>query len=82
MKPTFLWKNFKLGEELSVSGAFIFNGLRRFHQLKQLDHSDEIFEVFYYLSVGVERLMKIAIVLIEHDDALDQAAFRRKPENT
>jgi hypothetical protein len=75
MKRTFLWKNFKLGEELSVSGAFIYNGLRRFHELKQLDFADEVFEVFYYLSVGIERLMKIAIVLIEHDDALDQSAF-------
>jgi hypothetical protein len=38
MKPTFLWKNFKLCEELSVSGAFVDNGL-----------PDEVFEVFYYL---------------------------------
>lgn len=48
MEPTFLWKNFKLGEELSVSGALVYNGLRRFYELKQLDFADEIFEVFYY----------------------------------
>jgi hypothetical protein len=45
MKPTEFWKNFELGEELSVSGAFIYNGPRRFHELHKLDHTDEIFEV-------------------------------------
>ncbi len=75
MKPTDFWKNFKLGEELSVSGAFIYNGLRCFHELPKLDHTDEIFEVFYYLSIGLERLMKITIVLLEHEDMVDQRAF-------
>jgi hypothetical protein len=69
------WKNFRLGEELSVCGAFIYNGLRRFHAIHKLDHADDLFDVFYNLSVGIERLMKIVIVLIEHDDAADQEAF-------
>jgi hypothetical protein len=69
------WKNFRLREELSVSGAFIYNGLRRFHVLHKLDHADDLLELFYHLCVGVERLMKIVIVLIEHDDAADQEAF-------
>lgn len=59
MNPAQFWKNFQLGEEVSISGAFIYNGLRRFHELRQLDYADEIFEVFYYLSVGLERLLKI-----------------------
>jgi hypothetical protein len=75
MKPTLFWKNFKLGEELSLSGAFIYNGIRGFHELQNLNHADEIFEVLYHLAVGFERLMKIAIVLIEHDDTKDQSAF-------
>jgi len=65
MKPTEFWENFNLGEEVSISGAFIYNGLRRFHELKNLDYTDEVFEVFYYLSVGLERLLKIAVVLLE-----------------
>lgn len=69
------WKNFSLGEELSVAGTFIYNGLRRFHELHQLDYADDLFEVFYDLSIGVERLMKIAIILLEHDDASDQATL-------
>jgi len=77
MNPAQFWKNFKLGEEISIAGAFIYNGLRRFHELRKLDHADEIFEVFYYLSVGLERLLKIAIVLLEHEDHGDQKALEQ-----
>ena len=77
MNPTQFWKNFKLGEELSISGAFIYNGLRRFHELRKLDFADEIFEVFYPLSIGIERLLKIAVVLLEHKDYGDQEALEK-----
>jgi hypothetical protein len=72
MIPSDFWKNFRLGEELDISGAFIYNGLRQFHEMRTLDYADEIFEVFYYLSVGLERLLKIAVVLLEHRDGVDQ----------
>lgn len=71
------WKNFNLGEELSISGTFIYNGLRRFHEMQVIDHTDEIFEFLYNLSVGLERLLKIAVVLIEHKDGSDQEAFEK-----
>ena len=66
------WKNFKLGEEISVSGAFIYNGLRRYHEMRILDFTDEVFEFLYNLSVGFERLLKIGVVLFEHNDLIDQ----------
>ncbi|GGX95755.1 hypothetical protein GCM10007160_24220 [Litchfieldella qijiaojingensis] len=77
MNPAEFWKNFRLGEELSISGAFIYNGLRRFYELRKLDHPDEIFEVLYNLSVGIERLLKIAVVLLEHADSQDQEALEQ-----
>jgi len=77
MNRSELWKNFQLGEELDVSGTFIYNGLCRFYELRKLDYSADLFEVFYQLSVGIERLMKIAIVLLEHDDADDHGIFER-----
>ncbi|MCX6178680.1 MAG: hypothetical protein NT163_04835 [Chlorobiales bacterium] len=77
MKPAEFWKNFRLGEELSISGTFTYNGLRRFYELRILDHSDEIFEVLYNLSVGLERLLKIAVILLEHSDSQDQEAFEK-----
>lgn len=71
------WKNFDLGQELSVSGAFIYNGLRCFHGMKVFDHSDEVFEFLYNISVGLERVLKVTVVLLEHDDATDQEDFER-----
>ena len=72
MQPPEFWKNFKLGEELSISGTFIYNGLRAFHDAGQLDFNEDMFEVLYNLSVGVERLLKVAIVLLEHDEHTNQ----------
>lgn len=77
MNTSDFWKNFKLGEEISVSGAFIYNGLRRYHEMKSLDFTDELFEFLYDLSVGIERLLKIAIVLYEHDDSTDQEELEK-----
>ena len=78
MKPTQFWKNFRLGEEIGVSGAFIYNGMRRFHEIQMLDFTDEVFEFLYNLSVGFERLLKITVVLLEHYDTIDQ----KKLENS
>jgi hypothetical protein len=69
------WKNFALGEELDIAGRFIYNGLRFFHEMETLSFETEIFEVLYNLSVGLERLLKIAVILIEHTDMTDQATF-------
>ena len=77
MNPSDFWKNFRLGEEVHISGAFIYNGLRRFHELPKLDFADELFECLYNLSVGLERLLKIAVVLHEHTEAGDQEALEQ-----
>ena len=77
MKPDEAWKNFALGHELSVSGAFLFDGIRRFHEMQNFDHTDQIFGFFYNLSVGFERLFKVAIVLLEHDNCQNQGEFEQ-----
>lgn len=63
MKKIELWKNFNLGTELDISGNFIFNGLKTFHQMKNFYYEDEIFDFLYSISVGIERLFKIIIFL-------------------
>ncbi|MEL6949080.1 MAG: hypothetical protein AAGM16_02980 [Pseudomonadota bacterium] len=65
------WKNFNLLDEISIAGAFVYNGLRRFHEMQRLDYTDELFEFLYNLSVGIERLLKVAVVLLEHDETTD-----------
>jgi len=77
MKPTTFWKNFQLGEELSISGVFIYNGMRRFHEMQNLNHTEEVFEFLYNLSVGFERLLKIAVVLLEHNDGIKQEELEK-----
>ena len=72
-----LWKNFRLGEEVHVAGSFIYNGLRRFHELEMLNYTDELFEFLYNLSVGIERILKIAIVLHEHTEDTDQDVLEK-----
>jgi len=70
-----MWKNFDLGKEVQVSGTFIYNGLRCFHEMRTLDHAEEVFDFLYNLSVGFERLLKVAVTLLEHDGAQDQVDF-------
>lgn len=71
------WKNFKLGKELDISGSFIYNGLRSFHEMQTLYHEEEAFEFLYSVSVGLERLLKICVILIEHNNTLDQKEFEK-----
>ena len=77
MDPTDIWKNFRLGEEIHISGTFIYNGLRRFHELRKLDFADELFEFLYELSIGLERLLKIAVVLYEHTETVNQEVLEK-----
>jgi len=71
------WQNFQLGDELDISGIFIYNGLEAFRRIKSLNNSVEIFEVLYNLSVGIERVCKVAIALLECDDNTDHKEFEK-----
>lgn len=71
------WKNFSLGTELETSGIFIYNGLKQINDLKNYNYPEDVFEVLYNLSVGLERLMKIVIVLTEHQDYANQEALEK-----
>ncbi len=71
------WKNFDLGKEIDVAGTFLYNGIRCFHEMQTLTHSTEIFECLYNIAVGLERLLKVAVIFLEHDGTQDQEAFER-----
>ena len=59
------WKNYELGSEISISGSLIYNGIYAFHQIRDFNDAEEnIFEFFYNISVGFERLMKIMLMSI------------------
>jgi hypothetical protein len=68
MNPKEFWQNFKMGEEQEIACNFIYDGLRNLHEMETLNLETEIFPVLYNLSIGLERLFKVAIVLLEIDD--------------
>ena len=71
MKPEEWWKNFALGVELDAAGTFVYNGIKALHELPSLNHPVDSFEILYSLSVGIERLLKVALVLIEHHEQIE-----------
>ena len=77
MKRDQFWKNFELCTELNISGRFIYNGLHTFHEMQHFAYEEEIFEFLYNISVGIERLLKIAVILIEHNETVDQNNFKK-----
>lgn len=62
----FRWKNFDLNTELHVAGSFIYEGINLIDRLSQLRFEDEYFQFLYNISVGVERLEKVAYLLVAH----------------
>lgn len=77
MTPETWWKNYALGMEIDAAGTFIYNGIKALHELNYLEHPIASFEVLYSLSVGIERLSKVAIILIEHSDYIDADEFEK-----
>ena len=77
MNKTTYWKNFNLGRELEIAGSFIYNGLKAFDNMESFCYDGEIFEFLYNISVGIERLEKVTIILIEHDDKTIQEEFEK-----
>lgn len=73
----YFWKNWRLGTELQVSGSFVFNGILVLDKMETFHFEEECFEFLYNLSIGFERLFKIAIILLEHDTNSDQESFEK-----
>lgn len=71
------WKNWRMGTELQISGSFIYNALFLLDQMETFYYEEECFEFLYNTSVGLERLIKIAIVLTEHDKMENQEIFEK-----
>lgn len=70
-----IWQSVKLSEEQEIACNFIYDGLRNLHDMETLGFETEIFPVLYNLSIGIERLLKIAIILLEFNDKTDIDVF-------
>lgn len=64
----FKWKNFDLNMELHIAGDFIYEGIYLIDRSFHLRYEDEYFLFLYNISVGIERLEKIAYLLLAHRD--------------
>jgi hypothetical protein len=77
MTPTQFWQNFQLGFEQEIACNFIYDGLRNLHDMETLDQETEIFPVLYDLSIGIERLLKVAVVLVKYNEETDVESLER-----
>lgn len=77
MNPPTFWQNFKLGQEQEIAAGFIYDGLRILHDTETLGQETDIFPILYNLSIGLERLSKVAIILIEFKDDINIKKFER-----
>lgn len=75
MTPTQYWQNFELGKELDVACGFLYDGLRNLRDMRDFREEADIFPVLYNLSVGLERLLKVGVVLVEFAEGTDMTAF-------
>jgi len=76
MKKTEYWKTI-LCKELALSGSYIYNGLKTFDEMESFYYEEEIFEFLYAISIGIERLQKIAIILKENIPPDEQQDFEK-----
>ncbi|KGO91026.1 hypothetical protein [Flavobacterium subsaxonicum] len=76
-EPDFFWKNFRLGTELQISGTLIYNALYFLDTIEYIHHEEDIFELLYNLAIGIERLQKITIILLEHSESINQLDFEK-----
>lgn len=77
MNPKEFWQNFKLGEEQEIACNFIYDGLRNLHEMETLNLETDIFPVLYNLSIGLERMFKVAIILLEVNDNTNIDEFEK-----
>lgn len=77
MNPKEFWQNFQLGVEQEIACNFIYDGLKNLHDMETLSLETEVFPVMYNLSIGIERLLKVAVVLSEFNDDSDVVALEQ-----
>lgn len=62
----FQYKNFNMGTELDIAGVFIYDGMKTFNDLHEIYYESDTFSVLYHFAVGIERLQKVLVVLIDN----------------
>lgn len=66
--PQFKWTNFDFNMDIHVAGDFLYEGIYLIDRLSQLRYEDDYFLFLYNIAVGVERLEKVAYLLLAFKD--------------
>lgn len=77
MNPNEFWQNFQLGIEQEIACNFIYDGLKNLHDMETLSMDTEVFLVLYDLSVGFERLLKVAVAMLEFNENADVSVLEK-----
>jgi len=77
------YKNFKMGTEIDISGTFIFSGMKELEKIKYYAVASEVFSFLYHIAVGIERLQKVLLVLLEEieEDKINEFEESLKTHN-
>lgn len=81
MNPDLWFKNFNMVIELDVAGEFIFNGIQEIYQTTFFRNDANTFVMLYNLSVGIERLQKIVVTLLEYNSEIGKENFEAHLKN-
>ena len=60
-----------MAKELDVAGEFVYAALEKINKIDTYEEVSDIFFILYHLSVGIERLQKILLVVL-NDVELDK----------
>lgn len=71
------WKNVNLNKELHIAGSFLYDAIYGLEKMRHFCYEDECFSFLYNTSVGIERLEKIVVILLEHNNEKDQEQFEK-----
>jgi len=63
--PVEAHKNFKMGTEIDIAGIFIFDGMKELERIVGFAYESEVFSFLYHIAVGIERLQKVLLVVLE-----------------
>ncbi len=66
-----------MGSELDIAGTFIYDGMRTLDEIITFESNSEIFSFLYHVSVGIERLQKVLIVLLEEINNDNMRSFEK-----
>ncbi len=66
MSLMYFYKNFNMGREIDIAGTFIYNGIKSFDAMDSFSQECDVFQILYSIAVGIERLQKVLLVLLEN----------------